>query len=125
MVKMKFTDTQTAFDYALYMIATSYFDKAECKNTIKEKNMYIQYKEQKLDNQYKMEDICIDYMERLLKKLPEEVFKQNIKAYLRKLDDKHTEILLVGKAYALSLIGTYAGRNTVIDSRIFKKEAAL
>ena len=39
MVKMNFTNSQTAFEYALYMIAASYFNKSACLSEITEKNM--------------------------------------------------------------------------------------
>ncbi len=48
MVKMNFTNSQTSFEYALYMIAASYFNKSVCLSEITEKNMLLQYKEQKL-----------------------------------------------------------------------------
>ena len=30
MVKMNFTNSQTSFEYAPYMIATGYFNKSDC-----------------------------------------------------------------------------------------------
>ena len=47
MVKMNFTENQTAFEYAMYMMFGSYFDKAVHKNKILEKKMRVQYMEQK------------------------------------------------------------------------------
>ncbi len=37
MVKMNFTNSQTSFEYALYMIAASYFNKSDCLSEITEK----------------------------------------------------------------------------------------
>ncbi|SDB03126.1 hypothetical protein [Eubacterium oxidoreducens] len=48
MEKMNFTNKQTAFEYAFYMIAASYFNKAICRSKMTEQNMLIQYKEQKV-----------------------------------------------------------------------------
>lgn len=37
MVKMNFTNSQTSFEYSLYMIAASYFNKSACLSEITEK----------------------------------------------------------------------------------------
>ena len=87
MVKMSFTNNQTAFEYALYMIAGSYFDKATCKSKLIERNMLLQYKEQKIDKQYQMEDMCIRFMNKLAHNLPRNYFKQNME--VGKADGNH------------------------------------
>jgi len=118
MVKMKFTDNQKAFEYVLYMIAASYFDKAVCRTKLTERNMLLQYKEQKLDNQYKMEETCIKYMEGLVKRLPKKFFSQTMNVRLRRHSDADlTEILFENDACSVSFYGVYEGKR----SRIYYK----
>lgn len=122
MVKMSFTSNQVAFDYALYMIAASYFDKAICKSKLTEGNMLLQYKEQKLDKQYQMEDVCIRYMDRLMKELPREIFSQDVEVHLRrKAVGEPTQILFVGDRYSVKFSGTYKGTKSEIDSRVLTR----
>lgn len=123
MVKMNFTNSQTAFEYALYMIAASYFNKAKCKNRLLEKNMFLQYKEQKLDNQYKMEDICIGYLEKLVKELPEKVFKQDVEVLFRKKEDGTTKILFMNSKFIIEFYGVYEGHKSKIEHQIFVKKS--
>lgn len=124
MVKLNFTNNQTAFEYALYMIASSYFNRAECKNKLLEKSMLLQYKEQKLESQYGMEDLCISYMDDLQKKLPPQIFKQNMKVHLRKEGNGTTGVILVSKKYILQFHGVYAGKKSNIDCRLWVKKSA-
>ena len=79
-MNMKLTDNQTAFEYAVYMIVGSYFQSAGCKSVLQEQRMRIQYWEQKLDTQYRMEDCCIRYVERqLLEQVPKDCWEQKVK----------------------------------------------
>jgi len=123
MVKMNFTDNQTAFEYALYMIAASYFDKAVCTSGFTEKGMLLQYKEQKLDKQYQMEDICIHFMDKFAKSLPKKFFQQNMQVRLGKRKNAPTKIFFENDKYILCFIGNYAGMKSKIDYRILKKKS--
>ncbi len=122
MVKMSFTNNQTAFEYALYMIAASYFDKAVCTSVFTEKSMLLQYKEQKLDKQYQMEDICIHFMDKVEEELPKKIFKQNMKVRLGKREGVPTKIIFENDKYILSFTGNYAGRKSKINYRIIPKK---
>jgi len=59
---------QAAFDYALYMMAGSYFKKATLsgKSRFIIDNMYINYKELGDEKQCRMENACISYVEKVL-----------------------------------------------------------
>lgn len=81
MERMKLTDNQMALEYAMYMIASSYFKHATCRNRLLEQRMLIQYKEQKLDNQYRFEETCIAYMENLVKKLPGKILTDDTEVH--------------------------------------------
>lgn len=124
MVKMSFTTKQNAFDYALYMIASSYFDKAICKSKRLEGNLLLQYKEQKTDKQLQMEDLCISYMDKLVKKLPKEVFQQNMEVHLkRNREGVPTQVLFRGQDYILALYGVYSGKKPKFRCRIWAKKS--
>ena len=122
MVKLNFTNNQTAFEYALFMIASSYFDRVECKNKLLEKNMLLQYKEQKLESQYRMEDFCIAYMDGLQKKFPTQIFKQNMKVHFRKEKNGTTGVIFVSRKYILQFHGVYVGKKSNIDCRLWVKK---
>ena len=122
MVKMKFTDNQTAFEYVLYMIAASYFNKTVCKTKLMEQNLLLQYKEQKPDNQYKMEETCIKYMDGLAKRLPKKFFSQNMDVRLRRhTGSELTEIFFENRRCSVSFYGVYAGKRSKIYYKITVK----
>lgn len=123
MVKMSFTTKQSAFDYALYMIASSYFDKAVCKSKRAEGSLYLQYKEQKTDRQFQMEDMCISYMDKLSKQLPASLFQQNMEVHLRRnREGAPMEILFKGQEYILALYGVYSGKKPEFGYRIWARK---
>lgn len=124
MVKMVFTDNQTAFEYAMYMIAASYFGKAKCLSWLQERKMRVQYLEQKVNNQYKMEEICIAQMDKLIEKLPFNPATQEVEVKLIHHPKQNiTEIRFANAEFTLSLTGTYKGRGTRIKHRIAFRKA--
>ena len=117
MNKMNFTDNQTAFEYAMYMMMGSYFDKAICKNRLLERKMHVQYIEQKEKNQIQMEDICIRFIEqKLLSQLPEELWEQQVEVQIVPTELKGVrEIRFLGPEYTLYAKAIYRGKgNTTI-----------
>ena len=123
MEKMNFTNNQTAFEYALYMIAASYFDKTVCLSKLTERNMFLQYKEQKLNKQYQMEDICIDYMEKLADKLPSNYFRFNMNVKLnRTASSGLTEIVFINEQNIITFQGVYAGNKSQIHYQVWTKK---
>ena len=72
-MKMKLTDNQTAFEYAVYMIVGSYFQSADVKVSCRSNACVSSTGSTKLDTQYRMEDCCIRYVERqLLEQVPKD-----------------------------------------------------
>ncbi len=119
---MNVTNNQTAFEYALYMIAASYFNKVTCNSLINEKYMLLQYKEQKLDKQYQMEETCIRYMDELKKKFPKDFFQQNMNAKIRRHGKAApTDIFFANDQYVIRFRGIYAGRKPQIEYRLWMK----
>lgn len=121
MVKMNFTNNQTAFEYALYMIAASYFDKTVCLSRITERNMFLQYKEQKLIKQYQMEEICISFMDELISKLPSSYFNRSVDVKLNRITPYLTEIAFLDEHMAITFRALYAGKKSKIIYQLWKK----
>lgn len=67
-INEKIINTQKAMLYVVYMIVGSYFDKTIIATKVLEKKLLLYYKEQNVNKQYKLEDICISYVEKRLKK---------------------------------------------------------
>ena len=111
MMKMKNTNNtnnQIAFDYAIYMIVGSYFAKTKCNNPILEKRMRLHYCEQKLDNQYRMEESCIRYVEKiLLKKLPSQLWESEMQVSILPLPEGGSEIRFYDPKNILRIRGCY------------------
>lgn len=128
MVKMNFTDNQTAFEYALYMMLGSYFDKAVCKNRLLEKKMYVQYLEQREKSQLQMENICIRFVEKkLFQELPEELWKQQVEVQIVSSDREGVrEIQFLGPKFSLRAKAIYRGKgNTIIHYEVKNGDTCL
>ena len=123
MVKMQLTDNQTAFEYAIYMIVGSYFNKTSCKNVLQERKMRLQYCEQKLDKQYKMEDMCIAYVEQELRnKIPSRVWDEKVMTRLIVNKERGmTEIRFISHEYILCISGIYRGKNSEFNYKLYRK----
>lgn len=124
-MKMNFTNNQIAFDYAIYMIVGSYFRKTTCKNDLQEKRMRLHYCEQKVNNQYRMEDICISYVEKkLMKTLPKEIWDEEMAVKFITGKDGFTRVCFVGEKYNLYMCGQYGNNKKRFSCKIkakFKK----
>lgn len=126
MEKMSFTDKNVAFDYAIYMIVGSCFDKTSCSNSLLEKKMRLQYLEQKPDAQYRMEDICISFAENVLAEaLPKEFWKREAKVSFRKNpgDDSSTVQFACGE-YVLAVGRTGKGRRPAVQYKLYRDRQA-
>ncbi len=121
MQKMCFSNPQVAFDYALYVMASSAFAKTTCKSTLLEKNMLLQFREQKLNTQYQMEDICIALLKKEVRRFPKSLRRQEMTVHLRKRSGFPTEVLFVSPRYIVSFCGTYAGKNSKLSCRVWER----
>lgn len=123
---MNFTDDQRAFEYALYMIASSWFDRSVCLSKMTEANMLLQYREQRLNTQYRMEEICIRYMEGLENKLPVDFFRQKMEVRLRhSASSGMTEILFSNERSSIAFRGIYLGNRSRIRCRVHIKSPSV
>ena len=121
MAKMNLINNQAAFEYTLFMIASSYFKSTRCRNKALEKKMLLSYKELKKESQFLMEDICIRFMNKLIRKIPREALNEKFVVELRRAENAPTEILFISKKYILSFMGIYVGRQSKINCRVLTK----
>lgn len=124
MVKMNFTNDQVAFEYALYMMVGSHFQRVTCNNHLLERKMRLQYMEQKMNTQYQMEDICLEYIKKqLLPNLPKKLWKESMTVHFHVSSNQSMmEIYFYNREYMLCVKGKYVGRNSWICHEIWKNK---
>lgn len=102
---------QMAFEYALYMMASSYFEeKPICRSGWMEGKLYFHYQMTKEKEQYQLEDACIRYLEQeLWNSVPKELWQASgVEAKLtRRCGANYTELLFRNQDIALQLLGRY------------------
>lgn len=100
-----FKDNQKGFEFALYMMASSYYMSAKCSSKMMENKLNICYHEESHKLQYEQEDIALSYMDRLIEVLPKEVFKENVIVLMRKqYASGRTQITFVGSKFSLHML---------------------
>lgn len=107
-----------AFEYALYMIAGSYFHKTVCKSHLMADSLCVKYKENKLEDQYHMEEICIRYMDSLAEKLPSQLFAADAKVFLVK-ETEGVKLNFQTEAYRLTFRCQRHGKRRRISCAVY------
>ncbi len=72
---------QKALDYVMYMILGSYFTKSVCKSPFREKQLLLYYKDLRPTEQVDMENLCIRYVEKFKKAVPEDFWNQEMEVH--------------------------------------------
>ena len=105
------------------MIVGSYFKKASCASSLQERSMRLQYCEQKQESQYRMEDVCISYVEQeLLPKLPESFWNREMQVYfVRGCGGGISEIRFSSDTCILRIRGLYKGKHTELFHTVLVK----
>ena len=116
------TEKQKNTTYAFYMIMSSYFKSAACKNPSFEKKLYLSYQELKESQQIQLEQKCISLIEHEI--LPHvSVLWENkdIDVYFRQNENNLPVILFVGKCfhYDITLLNTPSLRVKVTEFNLF------
>ena len=114
MAKMNDEGMQNAFDYVLFMISSSYFEKQPVnQNTFQEKRLFCYYKDVSSKIQIEMEHTCIRYVEKELSKIVPESFWNQESEYKNMVymvpDEENgvTEIIYETEKNILRLKGKY------------------
>lgn len=129
-----------AFEYAVYMMAGSYFKKTICKNSLLEDKLRLHYLELKLDDQIAMENKVIQYMNKVVcPSLPRDFFKQEVRVKFmqvepekqptKQADGKATKeiqgskVYYIGKDTTLCLTFTAKKRGVELKHYVNEKDA--
>lgn len=120
MYNVKINNTNDAITYVIYMIMGSYFKKAVCKSTMKEKQLKVVYCETKRDTQIKMEERCINYIEnRFLDVAPEEIFNDMVEVHFAvNHKEKRTDVVFIGFDWKLTMWGTSSNKGIMFDYKL-------
>lgn len=93
---------QKSFEYCMYMIFSSYFEKVVLKTPYQEKRLLLHYKETKQQEQFSMEEQCIKYMEKVKESLPPEVWEQPMEVRLvGQNNGEYTELRFESEPYII------------------------
>lgn len=111
MMKTSYTDKQVSFAYAVYMMIGSEFAKAHATNPLIEKSFELQYKEQKLNDQYLMEELLERYIQNELRPdFPEDLWEQEVRvSFIRRGNKHYQEIWFDTDRYKLRFLTEYLG----------------
>lgn len=117
---------QRAFDYCMYMMLTSYFGKSVCKSEYLEKKLFLNYQEQKVNDQIAMEEQCIRLIEKeILPKVPEKYVSESVDAHLQQSKDAvHTRVLIHTGDYILGVNTHYDKHKPQVFTCQWLKNAA-
>ena len=116
---------QRAFDYSMYVMLNSYFDKAVCTSDLQRKKLSLAYQELKDEDKDFFDAQSIAIIEKeLLPNLPAGFTEQKMQLSLVGSDDKmYTEARLSNDMYVLRIKARYAKRGTKLVHEVWKKVA--
>ena len=119
-------EKQRAFDYSMYIMLSSYFDKSTCTTSLQEKKLCLAYQELKEEAKQEYDEKSIKIIEEeLLPKLPKRFLNQQMELALVGREDRaSTEIRLQNDDYVLRVKSRYAKRVPELVYEIWRKKVA-
>lgn len=116
------SNEQKAMEYVVYMMVGSYFKKSSCISKWMEGRAFIEYKEMNVNKQLVMEEMSINFVEKvLLKELPQDVWQKEMRVKFNSYEDGSSEIRFTGGEYLIRIFTLYKGKKTEFEYRIYKK----
>ncbi len=116
---------QKAFDYCTYMMLSSYFDKAICKNKAYESKLFLYYQDLSVSQQIEMECRCLKTLrEDVLCKLPKKFFYQMVEIHLVPQPGGGTEIVIFDGINVIGVSTVYGSQPTAYTRKFLSKRAA-
>lgn len=101
---MGFTSVKDATAYTIYMMFGSYFKKAVCTSKIKENKLKVAYKEQKRDNQIRLEERCEDYIEQhIVSEVPTEIFEDMVEVRFYDYSERGAIVTFTGFDWVIKM----------------------
>lgn len=124
MYNVKLNDTNEVLPYIIYMIMGSYFKKAVCKSTLKEKQLRVVYCETKRDSQVKFEERCINYIDtKIVGVIPDEVFNDMVDVQFVLNNKEHRiDVLFTGFNWKLLMWGVNTTKGVLFDYKFISKD---
>lgn len=116
------TEKQKTCEYAFYMIMSSYFKSAACKNPSYEKKLYLSYQELKENQQIQLEKKCITLIEqKILPNVSTLWEDKDIDVYFLQSQENLPVILFVGRGfhYEVTLLDTSSLKVKVTEFNLF------
>ena len=118
-------NNQNAFNYAMYMMLGSYFKQMSAASDYYIKKMYLYYIELGKEKQYRLEDIVIDFAEKVLQcELPEEIWREQVKIFFREENDCIC-VAFVGDRYTLIVESNYRGKRTKLKYKVKRNVSSI
>ena len=123
---MNQTERQRAFDYSMYVMLSSYFDKTVCTTKLQEKKLCLAYQELKDEIKQDYDESSIKIIDKeLLPKLPRQFTQQQMDlALLGSTDKACTEIRLQNDDYVLRIKSRYSKRAPKMVYEVWRKKVA-
>ena len=114
---------QRAFDYSMFLMLSSYFDKAECSSELQKKKLHLAYQELKDEDKDAFDGQSIAVIEKeLLPNLPKDFTERNMQLALLGSENKLcTEMRLSDAEYVLRIKARYGKKTAVLVHEIWKK----
>ncbi len=103
------SNPQESFEYAMYLIFSSYFKKTTCESHFYEQKLRLNYRETKLDTQYKMEDFCERKAKIVFNRLPARIADSEVKVSFILCEGYYPEIRFIGNDFIFRLTGACNG----------------
>jgi hypothetical protein len=121
-MEAKVNDKVGAATYVIYMMMGSYFKKAVCDSPLKLGQLRIAYCEQKSDNQIRMEERCVNYIDnRVVGVVPDNIFEDMVDVkFVRK--DSITVVRFIGLDWYLDMWGYIEKGNVNFDYKFTSNE---
>ena len=123
MYDVKVNNSNDAIAYAIYMIVGSYFKKAVCLSTIKERQLKVVYCETKRETQIKMEERCINYVDtRLVGVVPDDIFEDMVEVkFVPNQKENRLEVVFYGFDWKLRVWGENSSKGIMFDYKLISQ----
>ena len=117
-------EKQRAFDYSMYVMLSSYFDKSVCNEKLQIQKLRLAYQELKDEDKQVYDEQSIRMIEeQLLPNLPKYFIEQKMKLrLLGKEDSKYTEIRLQNENYVLRIKTNYKKKKPILLYEVWGNE---
>ena len=117
-------EKQRAFDYSMYVMLNSYFDKAVCEGSLQKQKLCLAYQELKEEDKQAYDGLSIRVIEEeLLPNLPKYFLQQSMKMVMVGKDDKMcTEFRLRNADYLLRVKAKYDKKKPVLLYEVWHRE---